>query len=49
MKIQTLSAAEKREYPVAVVGGGIAGYTAALALPHLTIGRIWLGRAPFGD
>ena len=49
MKIQTLSAAEKREYPVAVVGGGIAGYTAALALKNLNIGCIWLGRKPFGD
>ena len=49
MKIQTLSAAEKRAYPVAVVGGGIAGYTAALALKNLNIGCIWLGRKPFGD
>lgn len=49
MNIQTLSAAEKREYPVAVVGGGIAGYTAALALKNLNIGYIWLGRKPFGD
>ena len=49
MKIQTLSAAEKRAYPVAVVGGGIAGYTAALALKNLNIDYIWLGRKPFGD
>ena len=49
MKTQTLSAAEKRAYPVAVVGGGIAGYTAALALKNLNIDYIWLGRKPFGD
>ena len=49
MNIQTLSAAEKRAYPVAVVGGGIAGYTAALALKNLNIDYIWLGRKPFGD
>ncbi len=49
MKMQTLSAAEKRTYAVAVVGGGIAGYTAALALKNLRTDYIWLGRKPFGD
>ena len=49
MKIQKLSAAEKRTYSVAVVGGGIAGYTAALALKNLRVDYIWLGRKPFGD
>ena len=49
MKTQTLSAAEKRLYSVAVVGGGIAGYTAALALKNLRADYIWLGRKPFGD
>lgn len=49
MNIQTLIEAEKRTYSVAVVGGGIAGYTAALALKNLRTDCIWLGRKPFGD
>ena len=49
MNIQTLAEAEKRTYSVAVVGGGIAGYTAALALKNLRTDSICLGRKPFGD
>ena len=49
MNIQKLAEAEKRTYSVAVVGGGIAGYTAALALKNLRTDCIWLGRKPFGD
>lgn len=37
------------EFPVAVVGGGIAGFTAALTLKSLNIDHIWLGAKMFGD
>lgn len=36
-------------YDVAVVGGGIAGYEAALALKNLKRRFLWLGESKFGD
>lgn len=35
-------------YDVAIVGGGIAGYTAALTAKHLLLDYIWLGESLFG-
>ena len=46
MKIQTLSAAEGREYPVAVVGGGIAGIPSPMVVTvSLSPRRRWGWRA----
>ncbi len=36
-------------YHAAVVGGGIAGYSAALSLKSLNIDCLWLGESLFGD
>ncbi len=36
-------------YDVAIVGGGIAGYTAALTAKNLLLDYIWLGTEPFGE
>ena len=36
-------------YDVIVVGGGIAGYTAALTLKRLKRNYLWLGTDPFGE
>lgn len=36
-------------YDVAVVGGGIAGYTAALTLVHFKREVLWIGTTPFGE
>jgi len=38
-----------RYFPVAVVGGGLAGYTAALTLKSLRVPYVWLGTKPFGE
>lgn len=38
-----------RLYDTAVVGGGIAGYTAALTAKHLLLDLIWFGEQGFGD
>lgn len=40
---------KKMIYDVAVVGGGIAGYTAALALVHFKHKVLWVGKVPFGE
>ncbi len=37
-----------KRYDIAVVGGGIAGYTAALTAKNLLLDVLWLGIAPFG-
>ncbi len=39
---------EKR-YDVAIVGGGIAGYTAALTAKSLKMDALWLGEVGFGE
>lgn len=39
----------KKTYGVAVVGGGIAGYSAALTLKSLRADYIWLGEEGFGE
>lgn len=36
-------------YDVAIVGGGIAGYTAALTAKNLLLDYLWLGVEPFGE
>lgn len=36
-------------YDVAIVGGGIAGYTAALTSKNLLLDYVWLGGEPFGE
>ncbi len=38
-----------RTYDVAVIGGGIAGYTAALTLKNFGKDFLWVGAKPFGD
>ena len=40
---------EKTVYDVAVVGGGIAGYTAALVAKNLRLNYLWLGESNFGQ
>lgn len=37
------------QVPVAVVGGGIAGYSAALTLKNLNVPHVWLGTNAFGE
>lgn len=37
-----------KRYDIAVVGGGIAGYTAALTAKNLLLDVLWLGTTPFG-
>lgn len=39
----------EKEYDIAVVGGGIAGYTAALTAKNLGLGYLWLAPAAFGE
>lgn len=36
-------------YDVAIVGGGIAGYTAALTSKNLKLNYVWLAKKPFGE
>ena len=36
-------------YDLAIVGGGIAGYTAALAAKNLKLNALWLGERAFGE
>ena len=38
-----------KEYQAAVVGGGIAGYSAALALKNLKVDYVWFGSKGFGE
>ena len=38
-----------KRYRAAVVGGGIAGYTAALALKNLKVDCVWFGEKGFGE
>ena len=40
---------ENKIYDVAVVGGGIAGYTAALVLKNFKKNFLWVGTRPFGE
>ncbi len=40
---------ENRIYDAAIVGGGIAGYTAALALKNFKTDFLWAGTVPFGE
>ncbi len=40
---------ENKVYDVAVVGGGIAGYTAALVLKNFKKNFLWVGTRPFGE
>ena len=39
---------EKTLYDVAIVGGGIAGYSAALTAKNLRLNYLWLGESNFG-
>ena len=39
----------ERIYDVAVIGGGIAGFSAALSLKSLGLDYLWLGETEFGD
>ena len=39
---------EKQSYDVAIVGGGIAGYSAALTAKNLRLNYLWLGDKAFG-
>ncbi len=40
---------ENERFDAAVIGGGIAGYTAALALKNFKKNFLWVGTEPFGE